>query len=741
MKHLTKLITMLIVLIALNTIAFGQLENTKILVRYNPVSDVSDKDIYMMDFDGSNMEIIYDDSGRAIPYEWSSDLSKILYSTGEDSIFNWDFNSDPELNLIYTPQTGEFFTWDSIAGTYKVRIKDDVEGVSKYAYSSEFSLIENQSFEITIDMNPYESGWGHPMGFHLSDSIMVAGNKWAIAYSGTHDRWNISDGNGHSYHAISSPTDEWYSFKVSYNNSSQTADLLITYRETGDTLMFEDDVVFDPVPFNIFGLGAYVINREGNFAETHYDNITIIKTGDDLSSSELFVMDSDGTDPVQLTAFDDTYGQQHGKFRNADTVWWARSSVAGVREYWEVDINDTSKCWLTDFQSEGKQVGSWDFCESIEKIVYNKQNPSWAPTGEIYIADLDLTCGSHITNEVRLTNNTVNDNHPAISPNCSKIAYQKCHNPQGYSEPYNIHIMDIDGSNDSQLTFATGSSGYHGPVWSPDGSKIICNYYDGSQYDIVMMNPDGSGLVNLTNTPNTDEAPCDWRYFYFPCLTSSVTSSTPEVPNVDGTIAWNLTVTNCGEIPTDVYGEIYPTIGDCSGTQYDFNLTRLVVADLQPTEEFTGRYWYRPGTVNGVDLAAINIDVGPSIDNYIANSCFEFHFSYQWGRSGDGIISWGMGEWLDRDEISLPEVTHLGQNYPNPFNATTNISFDLRNNADVKVEVFNLAGQLVETIADGHYRAGSHKVNWDASNYSSGIYFYKLSTGEEVITKRMTLLK
>ncbi|MCP3685681.1 MAG: T9SS type A sorting domain-containing protein [bacterium] len=228
-----------------------------------------------------------------------------------------------------------------------------------------------------------------------------------------------------------------------------------------------------------------------------------------------------------------------------------------------------------------------------------------------------------------------------------------------------------------------------------------------------------------------------------PCLFCEAVTSTPEVPNENGTIQWNLTVTNCGsETISNVFGEIYPTVGDCaSGTQYDYNLTRIVTNNLGVGQSFTGRYWYRPILVNGVDLAAIAIDVGPAVNDYIASSCFEFYFSYEWGRP-NAEPYFGPGEWGEmNDGIVLPGVTTLNQNYPNPFNASTTISFDIVQSGNVNLSVYNLAGQKIESLVDGRMNAGRHNITWDASTYSSGIYFYKLTTGDRTFTKRMTLLK
>ena len=83
----------------------------------------------------------------------------------------------------------------------------------------------------------------------------------------------------------------------------------------------------------------------------------------------------------------------------------------------------------------------------------------------------------------------------------------------------------------------------------------------------------------------------------------------------------------------------------------------------------------------------------------------------------------------------------LVSSYPNPFNAKTTIEFGIPKSGHVNLRIYNLLGQEVATIVDGQLVAGDHSVIWDASNYSSGIYFYRLTAGGKVITKRMTLLK
>ncbi|MFQ5868854.1 MAG: DUF362 domain-containing protein [Candidatus Zixiibacteriota bacterium] len=95
----------------------------------------------------------------------------------------------------------------------------------------------------------------------------------------------------------------------------------------------------------------------------------------------------------------------------------------------------------------------------------------------------------------------------------------------------------------------------------------------------------------------------------------------------------------------------------------------------------------------------------------------------------------------DDGRPDIPKEYALLGNYPNPFNATTTIGYQLPVGSDVKLEIYDLQGQKVTTLVEGHIPAGSHRVSWDASSFSSGIYFYKLTAGDKASTRRMTLLK
>jgi hypothetical protein len=89
----------------------------------------------------------------------------------------------------------------------------------------------------------------------------------------------------------------------------------------------------------------------------------------------------------------------------------------------------------------------------------------------------------------------------------------------------------------------------------------------------------------------------------------------------------------------------------------------------------------------------------------------------------------------------VPSGFELHQNYPNPFNPVTQVSYTLPQDGHVRLEIYNLLGQKVTTLVDEYQEAGQKTVNWEAKDFASGVYFYKLSLGDFTATKKMVLTK
>lgn len=89
----------------------------------------------------------------------------------------------------------------------------------------------------------------------------------------------------------------------------------------------------------------------------------------------------------------------------------------------------------------------------------------------------------------------------------------------------------------------------------------------------------------------------------------------------------------------------------------------------------------------------------------------------------------------------VPKVFSLSQNYPNPFNPSTKIKFALPKSSFAKLSIYDMLGREVSQLVNENLTAGTYEVNWNADNFSSGVYFYKLETQSYTKTMKMALIK
>jgi hypothetical protein len=179
----------------------------------------------------------------------------------------------------------------------------------------------------------------------------------------------------------------------------------------------------------------------------------------------------------------------------------------------------------------------------------------------------------------------------------------------------------------------------------------------------------------------------------------------------------------------------------CFGSYYEQGVYRDLT--VQPHSSIAKTFWqWVPGyaPAGGYAYAAYFGDY----DTGTIEGRFSFTFSVTSSSIAGGATKWStIGGMFDDYGTSeeIPGDYALHENLPNPFNATTTITYDLPFAGDVNLEIYNLMGQKVATLADGWSDAGHHVIKWDASSYSSGVYFTRLTAGDKVFTKRMTLLK
>jgi hypothetical protein len=91
---------------------------------------------------------------------------------------------------------------------------------------------------------------------------------------------------------------------------------------------------------------------------------------------------------------------------------------------------------------------------------------------------------------------------------------------------------------------------------------------------------------------------------------------------------------------------------------------------------------------------------------------------------------------------NLPKVYTLYQNYPNPFNPITTIKYDIPRNSNVTMIIFDLLGREVTRLVNNEMKnAGRYEIKWNANNFASGVYIYRITAGDFVSVKKMVLVK
>ncbi len=189
-------------------------------------------------------------------------------------------------------------------------------------------------------------------------------------------------------------------------------------------------------------------------------------------------------------------------------------------------------------------------------------------------------------------------------------------------------------------------------------------------------------------------------------------------------------------------------------------------------------FWARSANnVSGLERfrVGISIDDNPTPDTFTmlsGNSYVEApvewtHYTYQVpvtfnaarGRFGikcesnnaymflvDDIVIQGYNGVPNEDAVIPVTETALLGNYPNPFNPETIISYDVKNDAQINIEIYNIKGQKIKTLVNGKVKAGNHKITWKGDDengrqVTSGVYFYKLNAGMYTSTRKMILMK
>lgn len=162
------------------------------------------------------------------------------------------------------------------------------------------------------------------------------------------------------------------------------------------------------------------------------------------------------------------------------------------------------------------------------------------------------------------------------------------------------------------------------------------------------------------------------------------------------------------------------------------SLSNLTAIDLSGNAQMTGTLPIELTQLSNMSL--LNVGGTSMCDNL--DPAFQ-----SWLGTIGTVVSAGCVNVSNDGFSDIPSAFALKNNYPNPFNPTTTIHFDVPKLTEVRLEIFDIQGRLIETLVDGQLAAGRYERQWNAENVASGTYLYRLTAGDFSKTQHMVLLK
>jgi predicted GH43/DUF377 family glycosyl hydrolase len=301
-----------------------------------------------------------------------------------------------------------------------------------------------------------------------------------------------------------------------------------------------------------------------------------------------------------------------------------------------------------------------------------------------------------------------------INPEGHNLSAKAIFVSDGGSVRDSVTILD-DGVNDD----GEAGNGIHGGYWDVSGEK---NYTVGIKTVDLETGFTRNGLNWFITDRFTTKGPVvvDSLLFYNPDADTE--------PNPGDQIRYDLKLLNEGE--TDTIYNVSINVLHISGYTQKYGFGSPVFGNLAPGESKKGSRNYGIAFSDSCPAPA-NIPFGVQIvsesDTFWTDTFYVFV---------DTILTA-----IEHEINIIPEQFSLKQNYPNPFNPSTIIGWQLPVTGDVELTIYNVLGEKVIILVSEKQNTGYHQYEWDAGHLPSGVYYYKIKSGEYIAVKKMVLIK
>ncbi len=337
---------------------------------------------------------------------------------------------------------------------------------------------------------------------------------------------------------------------------------------------------------------------------------------------------------------------------------------------------------------------------------------------------LDAAGNIYVTGSTNIPNTAYGTDITTIKYNPQGVQQWVMHyNPNGLADAPSSITLDSQGN-----VIVAGSSTGTGPAlgdyiaikYDNNGIEQWASRYNFQNHNDAVndVTTDASGNVYVTGSSISTLYGDDYATVKY---------------NSSGVQQWVQRYTSSGNdhdeafaVAVDGAGNVYVT-GQAAISTSDYLTIKYNSAGVQEWSAI-----YNNGSTDG----AVDIELDANNNLYVSG------FSIGSGTSYDYLtIKYSQLVGIEPHTNEIPNEFSLHQNYPNPFNPVTKIRFSIPKNSTVKLAVYDALGKEIETLVNAELRAGTYNADWNASNYSSGIYFYKITAGEFSETKKMILIK
>jgi hypothetical protein len=235
----------------------------------------------------------------------------------------------------------------------------------------------------------------------------------------------------------------------------------------------------------------------------------------------------------------------------------------------------------------------------------------------------------------------------------------------------------------------------------------------------------------------------------------------------DSTTGWETEQYNGGEFTWQIADSVGQIIIDALGTNfYDIQLKQIITLetgwfydisfDIYASDSADIEVWIQENHEDWATFSSVTVTAHNQWQNVsyttdeieVDDDNAKLTFVFGNADLGDTILidnvtmSYSDGpSAIDDKPFERPTKFSLAQNYPNPFNPQTKIKYTLQNQGKTRLTVYNSLGIRISELVNEYKSAGSYEVNFDASQLASGIYFYRLESGDFTQTKKMVLLR